>query len=214
MFRNNLEKGGNRAIPEYEDVTEELRPFFIFQEGKKFQKKKKAGFKMSSFQIHLYAGDVPYVALCVNDMQSYIPFRHTLHFYTKNESNNYWTFEGIDEDEFTEEMRFVREWEWILVFDQNYAHKTMVCCNSETVHGNRFSIHSLKNYRLHNNLHLDVSTPINENTANGLLKSIRDEMCTIQEHWRERVQTNTVSNIQPMGRVCVYTMNCTEYRHE
>ena len=163
-------------------------------------------------QIELYGADVPYLGLYVEGVQSFIPFRHTLEFFTKAFGHDTWSFDGMDEDEFTPEMRAINDWEWIIALDRAYNHGTMICCMNQTIHGNRFSIHSKKNYRIENNLQLDVSIGIGENGPVHF-DAVSKEIERMQEVFPERfVRIHEVA-IKPEGRVSVYTMQCLKYTH-
>tara|TARA_B100000482_G_scaffold192300_1_gene179899 strand:- start:548 stop:1045 length:498 start_codon:yes stop_codon:yes gene_type:complete len=162
-------------------------------------------------EINLYAGDVPYVYFKVNNVDLYIPFKHTIEFFTKSIDHTHWTFENLDPDEFTPEMTFVRDWEFIIALDRAYKHGTMLCSLNETIHGDCFSVHTNKNY--HNFLgHAHVSMKIIENQK-ILLDSAEKMFEELRQHYPERfiIQTNKV--IRPEGRICQYTMNCLKYNH-
>ena len=164
-------------------------------------------------QLELYSGDVPYFGFYVQRMQSFVPFRHTFEFFTKSPKHDRWSFDEMDEDEFTDSMRFINDWEWIIALDRTYNHGTMICCQNEPIHGNRFSIHSKKNYRINNNLQLDVSIDIGENGPVYL-----HEIKTVIDHIRgifpQRFVHLDEVVIQPEGRVSKYTMQCLKYTHE
>lgn len=169
----------------------------------------------TSMQIELYAADVPYVGLGVEGLLTFVPFRHTFEFFTKSPDHDVWSFDDMDEDEFTPEMRRVNEWEWILALDRAYKHGTMISCANETIHGNRFSIHSKKNYRgggFRNNLHFNVSTDVGENGPR-YFELMSDTVRHVAERFPDRCTRQTNVNIVPDGRVCVYTMNCLKYTH-
>ena len=166
--------------------------------------------------VDLYAGYYPYVSVCVNGMQSFIPFRHTMELYTKSDRHDMWSFDDMDEDEFTPEMRRIREWEWILLLDGNYRHGTMICCNSETIHGSRLSIHSLKDYRgnTNNALHLDISIPlVDDKSKEELRHNVWEIMNKIERDYNRPVTTIACQNMKPWGRVCEYVMDCRRYTH-
>ena len=164
-------------------------------------------------QVELYAGDAPYVGLQVGGMQTFVPFRHTLELYTKSPDHDMWSFEDMDEDEFTPAMRQINDWDWILALDRQYKHGTMIRCINETCHGNRFSIHSKKNYRnIDCNLDLDVSIDIGE-TGPTHFREVSAALNRIQDVFPDRfIRTENVP-IRPEGRVSVYTMNCLKYTH-
>ena len=163
-------------------------------------------------QIELYGADVPYLGLYLEGTRSFVPFRHTLEFFTKCPGHDTWSFDGMDEDEFTPEMRAINDWEWIIALDRAYAHGTMICCLNQTIHGNRFSIHSKKNYRIENSMQLDVSIGIGE-TGPVHFDAISKEIERMQEVFPQRfVRLHEVA-IQPEGRVSVYTMQCLKYTH-
>lgn len=86
-------------------------------------------------QINLYGGDVPYIGLIVYGMHCYVPFRHTLEFFTKSSKHDMWTFDGLDEEEFTPNLRKINDWDFIISLDRLYNHRTMICCMTETIHG-------------------------------------------------------------------------------
>lgn len=163
-------------------------------------------------QIELYSGDVPYIVLNVYGVQSFIPFRHTLELFTKSPDFDMWSFDGMDEEEFTPDMRKINDWDLILALDRTYNHGTMICCTNETVHGNRFSIHSKKDYRIQNNLDLDISLDIKDDGPD-IFQQICESVVHLQEWFPQRVTTQQNVHIQPEGRVCVYTMNCLKYTH-
>lgn len=150
--------------------------------------------------------------LSLNNLQSFIPFRHTFELFTKSPDFDVWTFDDIDYNEFTLEMRTIKDWEWIISLDREYNHGTMICCMSETIHGNRFSIHSKKNYKIHNNLHLDISMNIEQN-GYELLNDVQNKINTIENRFPERFSVKQNVEIKPERRVCIYTMNCLKYTH-
>ena len=113
-------------------------------------------------QIELYSADVPYIGMRVNDVQFFVPFRHTLELFTKSPDYDMWSFDGMDEEEFTPDMRKINDWDFIISLDRKYNHGTMICCMNETIHGNRFSVHSKKDYRILNNLDIDISLNIGD----------------------------------------------------
>lgn len=163
--------------------------------------------------VDLFSGDSPYVSLFINGMQSFIPFRHQMELYVKSPRHDMWSFQDMDEDEFTPDMRLIRDWEWMLVLDGNHKHGTIICSNSETIHGNRFSIHALKNYRTRTNLHLDVSFPIGDEDAREVRVKVWNMMDKICNEYRRSVVTISDKKIQPLGRVCEYVMDCRRYKH-
>ena len=59
--------------------------------------------------IDLYGGETPSVTVNICDMFTAVPFRHSLSLYIKNDQNDYWSFDGMDEEEFTPEMRRIRD---------------------------------------------------------------------------------------------------------
>lgn len=164
-------------------------------------------------QIDLYSADVPYLGLFVENIQSFVPFRHTLEFFTKSPDHDMWFFDDMDEEEFTPAIRNIREWEWIIALDRSYNHGTMICCSNETIHGNRFSIHSKKNYRIRNNLLLDISIDIGNNGP-VYLENISSTLRQIEEIFPERFSRQKNVVIKPEGRVSIYTMNCLKYTHQ
>jgi hypothetical protein len=107
------------------------------------------------FDVDLWAGDLPYISIFVQGIESYVPFQHTLELYTRNEKHPLWYSD--DYDNFSIENRTIQNWEWILVLDGAYKHKTMISSLSESIHGNRFSICSLKNYKRNTNQHVQLS---------------------------------------------------------
>ena len=163
-------------------------------------------------QVNLYSGYVPYLGFWVNSVQTFVPFRHTLELFTKSPDYDMWYFDGMDEEEFTEEMRKIRDCDFIIALDRNYKHGTMITCMSETIHGNRFSIHSKKNYRIENNIRLDVSFDISDKGPD-IYDSVMTELNAIQLDFPQRFSTQTNVPIRPEGRVCIYTMNCLTYKH-
>jgi len=158
-------------------------------------------------QIELYSGDVPYIGLRVHGVQMFIPFRHTLEFFTKSPDHNMWSFHEMDEEEFTPDMRKINNWDFILSLDRTYNHGTMICCMND-----RFSIHSKKDYRIHNNINLDISLNIGENGPE-LCQEFHDSIISLQEMFPQRCTTHKNVNINPEGRICVYIMNCFKYTH-
>lgn len=164
-------------------------------------------------QVELYSADVPYVGLKIQNVQSFIPFRHTLEFFTKSCDYDMWFFDDMDEDEFTPAMRKINEWEWIIALDRSYNHGTMICCMNETIHGNLFSIHSKKNYRIRNNLQLDISIDIGNNGPH-YFEEISSTLRQIEEILPERFSRQKNVAINPEGRLSIYTMNCLKYTHQ
>lgn len=163
-------------------------------------------------QINLYGGDVPYVGLFIHGMQCFVPFRHTLEFFTKSPDHDMWSFDEMDEEEFTVDMRKINDWDFILSLDRTWNHGTMICCMNETIHGNRFSIHSKKDYRIRNNIDLDISLNIGDDGPK-FCQEINDSMTRLQTDFPLRCTTLKNVRIRPEGRVCVYTMNCLKYTH-
>lgn len=163
-------------------------------------------------QIELFSADLPYIGLTIKNVQTFIPFRHTLEFFTKSHDHDTWSFESMDEDEFPAEIRKINDWDWIIVLDRMYNHGTMICCTNETIHGNRFSIHSKKNYRVRNNIHLDVSLNIGE-SGPEIFDSINESIKGLHEALPHCFHTVQNVQIRPEGRVCMYVMNCLKYSH-
>tara|TARA_A100001015_G_C15032506_1_gene734127 strand:+ start:2049 stop:2549 length:501 start_codon:yes stop_codon:yes gene_type:complete len=163
-------------------------------------------------QIELYSGDVPYIGLNVHGVQCFIPFRHTLEFFTKSPDHDMWNFDGMDQEEFTQDMRKINDWNFILSLDRKYNHGTMICCLNETIHGNRFSIHSKKDFRLRNNLHLDFSLNIADD-GKELQQEVYNSIQELLSLYPLRCTIHENMNIKPEGRVCVYPMNCLKYKH-
>ena len=75
--------------------------------------------------VDLYGSDTPIIYIKLNDTDFYIPFKHGFKFYTKG-TETHWGLEGLDEEEFTKEMREIKDWNWILVLDGDYQHATML----------------------------------------------------------------------------------------
>ena len=163
-------------------------------------------------QIELYGGDVPYIGLHVHGVQLFIPFRHTLEFFTKSPDHDMWSFDEMDEQEFTPDMRKINDWDFIVSLDRKYNHGTMICCMNETIHGNRFSIHSKKDYRIRNNIDIDISLNIGDDGPD-LCREINDSIIRLQAMFPIRFTTQRNVHIKPEGRVSVYTMNCLKYTH-
>lgn len=163
-------------------------------------------------QIDLYSGHVPYIGLSVHGVQLFVPFRHTLEFFSKSPDHHMWSFDDMDEEEFTPEMRKINDWDLILALDRSYNHGTMICCMNETIHGNRFSIHSKKDYRIRNHLDLDISLNIGDDGPE-LFQQVHTSMLRLQEMYPLRCITQSNVYIKPEGRVCVYPMNCLKYTH-
>ena len=163
-------------------------------------------------QINLYGGDVPYLGLNTHGVQCFVPFRHTLEFFTKSPDHDMWSFDDMDEEEFTPEMRKIKDWEFIIYLDRSYNHGTMICCMNQTVHGNRFSVHSKKNYRVQANIDIDISLDIGDNGIE-LFENVQNSVLRLQEMYPERCTNHTNVNIQPAGRISVYTMHQMKYSH-
>ena len=163
-------------------------------------------------QINLYGGDVPYIGLRVHSVQMFIPFRHTLEFFTKSPDYDMWSFDEMDEEEFTPDMRKINDWDFILSLDRTCNHGTMISCTNETIHGNRFSIHSKKDYRIRNNINLDISLNIGDDGPD-IYQEVNDSILRLQAIYPVRYTNWENVNIRPEGRVCVYTMNCLKYTH-
>lgn len=163
-------------------------------------------------EINLYGGDVPYIGLIVHGLQCFVPFRHTLELFTKSSEHDMWTFDGLDEDEFTPNMRKINDWDLIISLDRLYNHRTMICCMNETIHGNRFSIHSTKNYRTPHNIDLDISLNIGDDGPE-VYQQVSNSILDLQMTFPERFTTQRNVDIRPEGRVSVYTMDCLKYTH-
>jgi len=161
--------------------------------------------------IHIYDADVPYLELNVKNLELYVPFKHTLEFYTKSRDYPHWTFEDLDPKEFTSDMTFVRDWEFIIALDRSYNHGTMLCSLNRTIHGNRFSVHTKKNY------HFSQGTAEINIRNDGIQYNLLHDADSIIENLRQRyperftIQTNKM--IKPEGRISEYTMNCLKYTH-
>ena len=149
-------------------------------------------------QIDLNSGDTPYVGFFINDVQSFIPFRHTLEFFTKSPDHDLWYFEDMDEEEFTTDMRKINDWEFIIALDRLYKHGTMICCANETIHGNRFSIHSKKNYHIPTNIHLGISFDIGQNGPT-IFENIRNAVHEIENFFPNRFVISKNISIRPEG---------------
>lgn len=162
-------------------------------------------------RIELYAGHTPYIDIEIKDVVCFIPFKHTLEFFTKSPDHNTWCFDDMDEEEFTPEMRKINEWDWILKLDGAYNHGTMICCTTETIHGNRFSIHAKKNYHTYQN-GIEVSVNIGQ-SGPILYGEMSNAIREIEEIFPRRVTTSENIEIRPEGRVSIYTMNCLKYVH-
>ncbi len=163
-------------------------------------------------QIELFGADVPYIGLTIKDIETFIPFRHTLEFFTKSHDHDTWNFDSMDEDEFPREIRKINDWDWIIALDRMYNHGTMICCTNETIHGNRFSIHSKKNYRVRNNIHLDFSVNIGD-SGPEIFDSVNKSIEEVKEIIPQCFSTIENVPIRPEGRVCIYVMNCLKYNH-
>lgn len=161
-------------------------------------------------QIDLFSGYVPYISIDIKGVQMFIPFRHTMEFFTKSENHHMWSFEDMDEDEFTPELRKINEWDFIIALDRNYQHGTMITCMNETIHGNRFSIHSKKNYHVPNTIDLNISMNIGEDGPN-IFENVQESILELQSLFPERFTTKQNVEIRPEGRVSMYTMNCIKY---
>lgn len=120
----------------------------------------------------------------------------------------------MDEEEFTPEMRRIRDWEWILQLDPSYKHGTMIACLNETVHGNRFSIVTCKTYRNITRARMESSIRVSEEQAKKLFDDIVEKILLMQARWPLRVSSNECVEIRPKGRVCVYVMDRITYNHE
>ena len=163
--------------------------------------------------VSLYDGDTPYVSI-MSQLHMFVPFRHTLALYTKSDSCDHWTFDDIDTDEFPLDERRIRDWEWILVLDKDYGHGTMITCCYETIHGNRLSIRSGKNYRnARASIDLDVSIDISEEAARQLHADVVQMVEMVRARWTQHVRNENDVVVIPRGRVCQYTMNGVIYRH-
>ena len=148
----------------------------------------------------------------VNDVQFFVPFRHTLELFTKSPDYDMWSFDGMDEEEFTPDMRKINDWDFIISLDRKYNHGTMICCMNETIHGNRFSVHSKKDYRILNNLDIDISLNIGDG-GTELHREVYDSIQSLQYRYPLNFTIAQNVNIKPQGRVSVYTMNCLKYTH-
>lgn len=160
--------------------------------------------------IDLWAGDLPYVSIFVRDMESFIPFRHTLELYTRNDEHLLW-YSDYD-DEFTVENRTIKDWEWILVLDGTYKHKTIIYSLSESIHGNRFSIRSLKHYKIHTNQDVQISMNVDD-CKEELFTQVCRMFDKISNDYRQTEHILNERTIQPIGKVCKYVMNCRLYKH-
>mgnify|MGYP001212816169 CR=1 FL=1 len=148
-------------------------------------------------------------------MQVFVPFRHTMDFYTKSDDHDHWSFDDMDEEEFTPEMRRIRSWEWIIVLDRAYVHGTIICCCNQTIHGDRLSVHALKPYRnIRNGLHLNTSICVTETLAQELHHDAVEMMQQLKEAYWHRITNSSNKFINPHGTVCNYVMNCITYNHE
>ncbi len=186
----------------YENTTIQVIAFSIFQ----------TFISNTKMQIELYAGYVPYIGLNVCSLQCFIPFRHSLEFFKKSPDHDMWSFEDMDEEEFTPEMRKIHDWTYILALDRSYNHGTMISCMNETIHGNRFSIHSKKDYRVLHSMNLDISFEIMDKGPE-LFETVNNCMLELKEMYPKRCTTHNNILIKPESRVSLYTMNCLKYTH-
>lgn len=165
---------------------------------------------MREMQIDLFSGYVPYISIDIKGVQMFIPFRHTIEFFTKSETHHMWNFEDMDEDEFPLELRKINEWDFILALDRSYQHGTMITCRNETIHGNRFSVYSKKNYHVTNTIDLNISINIGEDGPN-IFENIQRSILELQSHYPQHFTANENVQIRPEGSVSVYTMNSIKY---
>ena len=160
-------------------------------------------------QIDLHTGDVPYLALNIQTLELFVPFRHTLQLFTKSPEHHRWSFDG---DVFSSEDRRIRDWEWILALDRSYKHGSMIRCMNETIHGNRVTLHCSKHYRLPVHCQLDVSMDIGE-TGPRYFEEVTHMVDALETQFPERVVREDNVDVVPDGRVSLYTMNCLTYTH-
>lgn len=164
-------------------------------------------------RIELNSADVPYIYLPIKNLETFIPFRHTLEFFTKSDEHDMWSFEDMDENEFTHEMRKIHDWNFILALDRAYNHGTMICCMDETLHGKRLSIHSQKNYRINNSMNLEYSLKLSDEEGPTIFKEVESCILELQSSFPLRINNFSNVSIRPEGKVCVYTMNSIRYTH-
>ena len=164
--------------------------------------------------IDLYAGETPLIYITLNGADFYIPFKHGFKFYTKGFATH-WGFEGIDEQEFTREMREIKDWNWILLLDDGYKHATMISSLGETIHGNRFTISTRKHYRQNNEFSsqkFETSIKLDENPS-VLYNQASEMVRIIQNLYPGRIRHTQDVSIRPYHRVTEYSLNCIEYIH-
>jgi hypothetical protein len=166
-------------------------------------------------QISLYQSHVPYLSMNIDKINIFLPFRHTLELFTKslNPEFELWSFDGMDENEFPSELRVINDWEFVLALDREYNHGTMICCMNELIHGNILSIKNKKNYRPYNTELMNISVQINNNGPK-LLSDINKQLKNIKDNFPNRCTDYENVQIQPEGRIPIYTMNCAKYKHD
>ena len=165
-------------------------------------------------QIDLYGGETPNIYIKMGDTDFYIPFKHGFKFFTKG-NETHWGFEGIDEEEFTREMREIKDWNWILLLDDGYKHATMVSSLGETIHGNRFTIVTKKHYKSNHEFHsqkFEISVKLHNN-QDELYNQAYEMVQQIRNLYPGRIKINENVNIKPYHRVTEYVLNCIEYVH-
>jgi len=164
--------------------------------------------------VDLYSGETPYLYITLNDIYFYIPFKHGFKFYTKG-SETHWSFEGIDEGEFTKEMRVIQDWNWILLLDGDYKHATMISSLDETIHGNRFTICTKKHYKTDNTFNapkFETSIKLH-NKPHELYNQASEMVQNLQNWYPGRIKNSENVVIKPFHRVTEYSLNCIEYVH-
>ena len=164
--------------------------------------------------VDLYGSDTPIIYIKLNDTDFYIPFKHGFKFYTKG-TETHWGLEGLDEEEFTKEMREIKDWNWILVLDGDYQHATMLSSLQETIHGNRFTISTRKHYKNNHTFrsqNFEISVKLHNN-QDELYNQAFEMVRQIRNFYPGRIKLSENINIIPFHSVSEYILNCIEYVH-
>ena len=139
----------------------------------------------------------------------FVPFKHTMDIYVKTPVGVQWRYsddvrDEIEPGEFTDEMRRIRDWEWIIKLDDHYEHMTQISCTHRTIHGDQFEIKTKKNYRRQGrfNPHLQMLMNVDNpeqyrDPLNNILSVVRN--VNLRHTPEVEVQLN--------GTICVYTMD-------
>ena len=165
-------------------------------------------------RFDLYGGDTPMVDFDIGRTQLFVPFRHRAELHTQNENHPFWSFDGMDDEEFPAESRRVHASDWILRLDPQHKHGTTIRCTHGGIHGLRLTVHATKQYRgLTRSAHLQFSHLMTAEEADAMHADIVEGMALLEARWPTRVSRVDEATITPAGIVSEYVMRRCSYSH-